>query len=187
MKTKEWLSRQPPLAPPYPRRGTSRLPSSDEEGSGAVRLCDRGGISGLCVRKMGEQSENVDENKGQVQKVAKSCSARPNADRTSSGRRSEGGGRLLDFWTPPLVARQNRGNKAGMSMKTKDKVNKSSSRAQSSGLTYPSPGSPLSPPSPNSGVRWTPSGPGNRTPQRRGLLVTWVWLQVTRGGQESKN
>ncbi len=39
-----------------------------------------------------EQSENVYENKGQVPKVAESCSVSPNADRTSPGRRSEGGG-----------------------------------------------------------------------------------------------
>jgi hypothetical protein len=39
-----------------------------------------------------EQSENVYENKGQVQKVTESYSARPNADRTSSGRRPEGCG-----------------------------------------------------------------------------------------------
>jgi len=43
------------------------------------------------IQKSGEQSENVYENKGQVQKVAGPYSAGRNADRTSSGRRSEGG------------------------------------------------------------------------------------------------
>ena len=42
--------------------------------------------------KSGEQSENVYENKRQVQKVAEPYSARPNADGTSSIRWSEVGG-----------------------------------------------------------------------------------------------
>ena len=73
------------------------------------------------TRKSGEQSENVYENKGREQKVARSYSAIPNADSMSSGRRSEGGGwfpQRLDSSTSRL---QNRGNKARMSMKTKDK------------------------------------------------------------------
>ncbi len=46
----------------------------------------------LATAKSGEQSENVYENKEQVQKVAESWIARPNADRRSSGRWSEVGG-----------------------------------------------------------------------------------------------
>ena len=63
MKTKERLRNQPLLAPPYPRRGIPRLPCSDEEGVGVVRLSDLGVNPGLCHRKKGEQSENVYENK----------------------------------------------------------------------------------------------------------------------------
>ena len=47
MKTKERLRNQPPLAPPYPRKGILGLPSSDEEGLGVVRLCDLGVKPGL--------------------------------------------------------------------------------------------------------------------------------------------
>ena len=43
MKTKDRRRHQPPLTPPYPRRGIPGLPSSAEEGLGVVRLCD------LCV------------------------------------------------------------------------------------------------------------------------------------------
>jgi hypothetical protein len=36
MKTKDRSRNQPPLTPLYPRRGITRLPSSDEEGLGVV-------------------------------------------------------------------------------------------------------------------------------------------------------
>ena len=39
MKTKDRRGNQPPLTPPYPRRGITPLPSSDEEGRGVVGLC----------------------------------------------------------------------------------------------------------------------------------------------------
>ena len=38
MKTKDRLRNQPPLSPPYPRRGILGLPASDEEGVGVVGL-----------------------------------------------------------------------------------------------------------------------------------------------------
>ena len=43
------------------------------------------------MQKSGEQSENVYENKGQVQNVAESCHAGPNAGRTFPGRKRRGG------------------------------------------------------------------------------------------------
>jgi hypothetical protein len=104
------------------------------EGSPTSRLLN------FSTVKSREQSENVYENKGQVQEVAESYSARPNADRNSSGAqagRRRLSPRLLDSST---CQSQNRGNKPRMSMKTKDKVNKSRN---------PSPGSLLSPPSPH--------------------------------------
>jgi len=77
--------------------------------------------------KSGEQSENVYENKGQVQNVAEPLSA----DRRCCGLRLFHG-----CWVWPRTANtavratpqlQNRGNKARMSMKTKDKYKKSPS------------------------------------------------------------
>ena len=46
MKTKERRGNRPPLTPPYPRRGISGLPSSDEEGLGVVGLRRRGVLCG---------------------------------------------------------------------------------------------------------------------------------------------
>jgi hypothetical protein len=79
-----------------------------------------------------------------------------------------------------------RRNKARMSMKTKEEVKKSSGQAQSPALTHPSPGSLLSPPSPISGVRWTPSGSRNRTPQRRGTLVSSFSVYKNRGNEPTE-
>ena len=39
MKTKDRPGNQPPPTPPYPTRGITGLPSSDEEGLGVVGLC----------------------------------------------------------------------------------------------------------------------------------------------------
>jgi len=50
-----------------------------------------------------EQSENVYENKGQVQKVAEPHIARPNADHTSSGRSPEGGARPIAVSTHQIT------------------------------------------------------------------------------------
>jgi hypothetical protein len=65
MKTKERPRNQPPLSPPYPKRGITGLPSSDEEGLGVVGLWRE---TGLVTRKTAEQSENVYENKGSAEK-----------------------------------------------------------------------------------------------------------------------
>ena len=74
---------------------------------------------------------------------------------------------------------QIRRNKARMSMKTKDEVKKSRN---------PSPGSLLSPPSQISGVRWSPSGSGNRTPPRRGPFDRVRFLQPpARTGSYARN
>ena len=68
MKTKERRRNQPPLAPPYPRRGIPGLPSSDEEGLGWWDLRSRtlrlGVKPGFVTSNKPEQSENVYENKG---------------------------------------------------------------------------------------------------------------------------
>jgi hypothetical protein len=68
MKIKERLRNQPPLTPPYPRRGILGLPSSDKEARGVVGHHNLGARPGLCHRKTAEQSENVYENKGPAQK-----------------------------------------------------------------------------------------------------------------------
>ena len=73
----------------------------------------------LLTAKSREQSQNVYENKGQVQKVAESSSARPKPAACfgpQAGRRRLTP-RLLDSFT---CRSQNWGNKARMSMKTND-------------------------------------------------------------------
>ena len=56
-------------------RAASRKASADSSTSGLLNFS---------TAKSREQSENVYENKGQVQKVAEPWTLRPNADRTSS-------------------------------------------------------------------------------------------------------
>jgi phage terminase large subunit-like protein len=72
--------------------------SADRRFCGLRLFHDRWGVprtANTAVRatpKSGEQSENVYENKGQVQNVAEAHSARPSVGHTSLVRRSEGGG-----------------------------------------------------------------------------------------------
>jgi hypothetical protein len=47
MKTKDRHGIQPPLAPPYPREGNFKLPSSNEEGLRVVGLCVLGVLCAL--------------------------------------------------------------------------------------------------------------------------------------------
>jgi hypothetical protein len=73
MKTKDRSRNQPPLAPPCPRRGNFKLPSSDEEGWGwwdfaSLAFFAPWRESGFLMSKTREQSENVYENKGSVKK-----------------------------------------------------------------------------------------------------------------------
>ena len=107
MKTKERLRNQPPLAPPYPRRGIPGLPSSDEEGLRVARLCDLGVKPRLRHRKTGEQSENVYENKGTAQKSTtpgSSLSKEGNSRTPLLGRGGVAGGAPLRPWCETAIA-----------------------------------------------------------------------------------
>jgi lipid-A-disaccharide synthase len=63
MKTKDRCRNQPPLTPPYPRRGTAGLPSSDEEGTeggGTLRPSDTLPMSDLSLMIVaGERSGDL--------------------------------------------------------------------------------------------------------------------------------
>ena len=73
MKTKDRCGNQPPLTPPSPRRGTPSSPPRMRRGGGGaalrtLRALRLGVKPAFGYRKMGEQSQNVYENKEQDRK-----------------------------------------------------------------------------------------------------------------------
>jgi len=92
MKTKDRLGNQPPLTLPYPRRGILDSPPRMRRAWGRWDF-EAWRETGFMITKTAEQSQNVYENKGQVQKVG-DCRMVDGIP-TISGRRPEGSTRLL--------------------------------------------------------------------------------------------